>query len=181
MRIGFDFDGVFIDKPPFIPKKLIERLYKKKSSNLSYRFPSKAEQVIRILSHKKIFRPPIRENIATIKKYKKNGSHTFFLISGRFGFIKKETENLLKHYQLEEMFKKRFINYDNNQPHIHKKNVLKHIQLDRYVDDDFDLILFLSKITPKTIFFWVNKLEDKKISKNLFAITDFSKVFKDKL
>ena len=30
MNIGFDLDKVFIDTPPFIPKTVIEKLYKKK-------------------------------------------------------------------------------------------------------------------------------------------------------
>ncbi|OGM18367.1 hypothetical protein A2686_04400 [Candidatus Woesebacteria bacterium RIFCSPHIGHO2_01_FULL_38_10] len=70
-KIAFDLDGVFINKPPFIPRKVIEWLYRSHRNNkkLSYRMPTtKIERLIRSFSHHHLFRPPIKKNIEFAKK-----------------------------------------------------------------------------------------------------------------
>lgn len=71
--IAFDLDGIIIDKPPFVPKKLLELLYRGLSENgLHYRCPeSELEILIRRLSHSPVLRPPINMNIDHIKRLKR--------------------------------------------------------------------------------------------------------------
>ena len=52
MNIGFDFDKVFIDYPPFLPGKLFDKLYKKKDNGtLLFRIPEYPEQILRKALH----------------------------------------------------------------------------------------------------------------------------------
>jgi len=44
MRIGVDFDKIFVSPPPLIPPSIIELFYKKKNGSLSYRIPGTVEK-----------------------------------------------------------------------------------------------------------------------------------------
>lgn len=178
MNIGFDLDGIFIDKPPFIPNRLIDWLYRdKKSKTLAYRIPSAPEQMIRKVSHLTIFRPQITKNVSFIKKAYGKNKHQYYLISSRFGFLEKETEKILKKHQLINIFKEKFINFNNQQPHLFKSEVIKKLKLDCYIDDDLPLISFVAKKNPKIKFFWLNK-KTKALSKNIFAVKSLNEIIK---
>lgn len=176
MNIGFDLDKVLINYPPFVPAKLIDLLYKEKSNGvLKYRIPSKFEQYLRLLTHLSILRPPITENIAFIKSPKASNSK-YYLISGRFGFLKGRTQNLIQKYNFSSIFNEMFFNFENKQPHLFKNEAIKKLKLDRYIDDDLPLLRFLSEKNPTVRFYWLNKNRDGELSRNLFAITRISDI-----
>lgn len=178
MNIGFDLDKVFINNPPFIPSTIIEKLYRKKANGvLLYRIPSRPEQVIRILSHYHFFRPPISHNIAFLNTLN-DKNHKYFIISSRFGFLKKRTHSVIKRYGLEKYFDHMLFNFENQQPHLFKNEVIKNHAINRYVDDDLHLLKFLAKENPKTKFFWLNDKEKGKMSNNLYAITTLGDILK---
>src|SRR3990167_6999758 len=106
-KIGFDLDGVFISGPPFIPKFLIEWLYKQRRNSLLYRFPGKLEQKIRDLSHIPIFRPAIKNNLLFFKKTRLSN---MYLISSRFSFLKQRTADWDKKNNFFGYFKKCYFN-----------------------------------------------------------------------
>ena len=165
IRIGFDLDGVIVDKPPLIPKKLLEWLVRlHQNKKLAYRFPkSKLEQKIRILSHHLFLRPPIKKNLEFIKKIAKNKKCQLYLISGRYAFLKKRTDQWLKHYQINNLFKKTLINLKNEQPHLFKKKQIKDLKIDIFIDDDLPLASYLSKTLPKTKIFCFDHKKDKQL------------------
>lgn len=177
MKIGFDFDKIFIDYPPFVPSRLIDRLYKDTDGKeLRYRIPAKAEQYIRLFSHYPIFRPLIKQNILTLKKNSSEKTNTYFLISSRFGFLKNRTELLIQKLNFDTLFEEMYFNYENKQPHLFKQEIIKNLSLDRYVDDDLSLLTYLAKCFPKIRFYWLGN-KKKKIKNNLFAIKNISDVF----
>lgn len=155
IKIAFDLDGIIIDKPPLIPKKLLERLFKGKGNGkLHYRFPhSKLEQKIRKLSHFYLFRPPIRKNIEFIKKLANDNNYELFVVSGRYSFIKDETKVWFEKRGLENVFKNIFLNSSDKQPHLFKEEKLREIDADIFVDDDCLIITYLlDKIKGLKIF-----------------------------
>lgn len=177
MNIGFDLDKIFIEYPFFLPDVVINKSYKKiVKGKLIYRIPSRPEQLLRLLLHLPIFRQPIRTNISLIKKLsKKNNKH--YLISGRFGFLKKRTNQIVKKYRFDKIFDGLYFNFDNNQPHLLKNQIIKKLNIDLYVDDDLELLKYIAFDNPKVKFFWLNKKLSKKLSKNLFAINNLSEMF----
>ena len=178
MNIGFDLDKIFINYPPFVPAKLIDRLYKKKSNGvLMYRLPSKPEQLIRAITHYSLLRPPIVNNIQFIETIAKIQKHKYYLISSRFSFLKERTEAIIKKYKFDKVFDEMFFNFRDQQPHIFKDEVIKKMKVDRYVDDDLPLLEFTAKNNHNTKFFWLNKNQSKQLSKNLFAIKNLSEMF----
>lgn len=173
MNIGFDLDGIFVDKPPFMPKWLIEKLYKEKDDKiLQYRIPGKLEQQIRKISHFPIFRPAITGNISKLIQIANNNRHALFLISSRFGFLKDATLHIEKKYSFPSIFKIISFNYENGQPHVFKNRLIKKLNINKYVDDDLSLLKFLAKENPQVIFYWLNAKKNEQLENNLLAITD---------
>lgn len=178
MNVGFDLDKIFINFPPFVPSKIIDLFYKEKTNHeLKYRIPSKIEQIIRGFSHYPIFRPPIIKNIEYIKNLSLTNTNKYYLISSRFSFLKKRTDNLIKRYHFDKIFNAMYFNYSNNQPHKFKDGIMKKLNLDMYIDDDLQLLEYLVDKNPKTKFFWLNGKISKPLKKNLFAIKNISEMF----
>ena len=177
MNIGFDLDNIFISTPPFIPKQIIDKLYKKKDNgDLLYRIPSVPEQILRHTSHIPIFRPAIRENLDFIKSIPKS-NNKLFLISSRFKFLEKRTSKLVKKYGLDKIFDEMYFNFENMQPHIFKNNVLKKLNLDAYIDDDLSLLKHVSKENNKTKFYWLKTFNKPYgLPKNITAISKLKEI-----
>lgn len=160
IKIAFDLDGIIIDKPPLIPKNLLERLFRgcNYRSGLHYRFPkSKLEISIRKISHFYLFRPPIKENIDFIKKIAKSPKYEIYIISGRYSFLLSETKNWFSKRKLNELFKKVYFNLNDEQPHLHKEKLLLKIKPDYFIDDDEELVDYLREKLDKTKLFYYQK------------------------
>ena len=179
MNLGFDFDNVLIDSPPLIPNALIHYLYRGKSNGtLLYRFPQYPEVLLRKITHYPIFRPPITENISFLQHITQNKKNKHYLISSRFGFLKNETNMLIKKYGFDKIFDDLYFNFNNKQPHLFKNEIIKKLHVHRYVDDDLPLLHFLAKSNPKTLFFWLNPKKNETLHKNLFAISNIYDLLK---
>lgn len=177
MNIGFDLDKIFINHPPYVSDKFIDRLYKRKTQeNLFYRIPSRTEQLLRLATHTKHFRKPIKENINVLEELKKDKKNKYYLITGRFGFLKKKTEAFINKHNFDKIFDGMYFNYENQQPHHFKDTIIKFLHIDKYVDDDKDLLTYLSQHNPKTVFFWLNKKQQGIVHDNLFGITNLKQI-----
>jgi len=158
VKIGFDLDGVIVDKPPLIPKGLIEFLTKKPAnSSLHFRFPkSFVEQYVRKISHFYLFRPPLRQNVDFIKRLSTK-KYEPYIISGRYSFLTSETDIWLKKRGLEDLFKAVFINLGNEQPHLFKERIIKNLGLDYFFEDDEETVAYLSQKVGKAKVFLVSQ------------------------
>ncbi len=173
--IGFDFDKVFVNYPPFIPSFLIEYLYKRRNHNLSYRFPGKIEQKIRKLSHFPFLRPPIKENIDSLKKIYEKNDLKIYLVSSRFSFLKDRTYLWDKINNIFKYFEGIYFNFNDNQPHIFKDTIIKQEGIKKFIDDDLDLLHYLSGRNPKVKFYWINKKSKKRLlPKNIIHIKNLA-------
>lgn len=183
MNIGFDLDRIFINTPPFIPGEIITKLYKKKDNGvLLYRIPSKPEQLFRRATHIPLFRPPIEENIEFLRSIPKK-HNKLYLISSRYKFLEGVTNELIKKYNLDQVFDALYFNYENKQPHIFKNEVLKKLKLDVFIDDDLSLLQYVAKENPKTKFYWLETDEKgsalahyKHLEKNVIPISRLSNI-----
>lgn len=178
MNIGFDLDKVLIDYPPFIPEGIIDRFYKKRAKGiLLYRIPSKPEQFIRKCIHFPLFRQPITQNLNFLRTFSKK-DHKLYLISSRFGFLKKLTSDLIKRHKLDTIFDEMYFNFDNEQPHLFKDEIVNKLKLHLYVDDDLSLLQYLAKRNKKIKFYWLTKHKNAQTfdEKNIFSISDLSAI-----
>jgi hypothetical protein len=144
MVIGFDLDKVFIDYPPLVPAFVIDWLYKNHNHKLSYRIPTHPLEIfIRNLSHIDFLRPPIQANIAFLKSLHNTHQHSLHLISSRYNFLVPQTEKLLKKYGIYDCFTSINLNTQNEQAHLFKLRILRHLQADVFIDDDLQLLDYL--------------------------------------
>jgi glycosyltransferase involved in cell wall biosynthesis len=137
LRIGFDLDGVIIGKPPLMPKRLIEWLYRGRiNKHLAYRYPGNFEKFIRWLSHHYLFRPPIERNIRILRNLHNNKDIELYAVSGRYKFLKGRTKEWLKANHLYRIFKSVKINEADEKSHLFKKRTIVDLKLDYYIEDD---------------------------------------------
>lgn len=151
-KIAFDLDGVIVDKPPLIPKGVLEWLFRGRcrKEELCFYFPQSGwEQSLRKFSHFYLFRPPIKENIDLIKKIAQDPRYEIYIVSGRYSFLTKETTNWLSKWQINDSwFKKIYTNLTNEPPHLFKEKVLRQIRADIFVDDNLQTVEYLRKRMP---------------------------------
>jgi len=147
VRIGFDLDGVIIDKPPFIPHSIMEKLVREHDhKKLSYRYPTSSfERKIRFWSHHPLLRPPIKKNIRLIKELYKSKNYKLFVVSSRYSFLEERTRQWFRFYKLRKFFEKVYINLEDAQPHLFKEEMIKRLKLDVFIDDDLPLLDYLRK------------------------------------
>ncbi len=177
MRLGFDLDNVIISYPPLIPSWLLNQLYKEPDhGKLQYRIPGFWEQRGRSLLHFPLLRQAIPHNLVFLRSLKREGKDDLYLISSRFGFLKRQTNRLIKRYQLDKIFRELFFNFNDEQPHLFKDAIVKHLRIERYIDDDLPLLTYLADNNPEVNFFWYNPTLNKTLSKNLFATTHIESI-----
>lgn len=158
IRIGFDLDGVVIDKPFFVPQILLERLVRKKTDHqLLYRYPqSSIERQIRIASHHPVLRPPITKNINLIKELFRSKKYILFVVSSRYSFLEKRTKEWFRYYKMKKFFKEIYINLDDEQSHLYKEKMVKKLKLNVFIDDDKPLLKYLKSKINNVEFVYVS-------------------------
>lgn len=163
-RIGFDLDGVVVDKPPFIPGWFVEFIYRgyyDPKKELSYRYPThQLEVLLRQISHHPIFRPPIKQQVEMIKKLHDSKKYKMFGVTSRYSFLKKRTKQWFAYHRMNGFFEKIYINENNEQPHLFKEKVIKKLGLDIFIDDDRPLLDYLQKKIEDVDFIFVEDSED---------------------
>lgn len=164
LRIGFDLDRVFVNYPPLVPGTLIEYLYKKRNGKLSYRIPGRIERTIRNISHITALRPPIAANIEVLAKISKKKRFLLYLVSSRFSFLRERTDLWDKKHKISRFFEKIFFNSRDEQPHEFKDEIIRKEKIDKFIDDDLDLLIYLAEKNPDVDFYW---LSQKRLAKNL--------------
>ena len=167
VKIGIDLDGVIVDKPFFIPKKLIEWLFRAHHNHgKKYRIPKwPLEILIRKKSHHWLLRPPIRKNLETLKKVINQNLAAVYIISGRYRFLSNETKVWFKKNKLEDLLKSAYINKKNLQPHLFKEKMTKKLKLDYFFDDDPIVINHLKAKIKGLNCYLANKKKGIKIPK----------------
>lgn len=146
-KIGFDLDGVLINKPPFITKSLLEWLVRShNTTKLSYRYPKhNLERWTRWLSHHPIFRPPLKNNIRIVKKLSREEKCRLYAISSRYKFLEERTKEWFRYHRLNDVFESIYINLNNEQPHLFKERMIKKLKIEVFIDDDLHLIQYLRR------------------------------------
>src|SRR5262249_16323700 len=91
--------------------------------------------------------------------------------SGRFGFLKKQTEKILRFYELDGFFQDMYFNNKNEQPHLFKNRIIQEKNIALFVDDDLTLLKFLAKENSSVLFFWLNEKNNQRLEENLIGIT----------
>jgi uncharacterized HAD superfamily protein len=182
MKIGFDLDRVLINYPPIVPALFIDWLYRNHDvkEQVSYRYPkSSFERWFRKLTHFYLLRPKMTKNVDFVVSLSQSSNHDLYLVSSRYKFLEDLTLKILNRYGLGSAFKSVNLNIKDEQPHLFKTRVIKELNLDIFIDDDLDLLKYLSNNLSKTKLVWYNprtkltKVGQIDVIKNLEELTKF--------
>jgi len=172
LKIGFDLDGVILYNPVRIFRVFITDFYKriknkilgKKDQPKFYIPKTNFEKFIWFILHKTSFMiNPGYEKIQQLSKIK---NVNLYLITGRYSFLKKDLNSWLKKIKAKQVFKNCYYNQKDEQPYIFKLKMIKKLNLDFYIEDNWDIVKELIK-QKKTKILWMTNLLDRKINYHL--------------
>lgn len=169
LKVGFDLDGVILYNPARIARPFISWLKDKKiigRKKSEFFIPkTRFQQWLWYLFHKSsIFVAP---GLPEIKDLVDRGLIEAYIITARFNHLKHDFEKWLNKAEVKNIFKQSFLNELNEQPYLFKKKMIEKLDLDLFVEDNWDIVNFLDnkvkwpKKKPKI--FWIYNFFDQKI------------------
>lgn len=183
LKVGFDLDGVLLYNPARIVRPLVSLLKKKKviqRKELQFFVPqTKTQQLFWRLFHKSsLFVSPA---IKDIEQLVKAGEIEAYIITGRFAHLQTDTQVWFKKFARKKIFKQSLMNEQDEQPHLFKERKIRELGLDYFVEDNWDIVNYLSQKKLKTKLVWITNLLDRKIDfpRKFFLLADFIKQLND--
>ena len=167
LKVGFDLDGVILYNPIRLVRP-IAKLFKplkffifKQEKEFFYYPKSKIEQFLFFLLHKTSFKPdPALKDIKQLVEAKKIKA---YIITGRYSFLTKDYETWLRKIKAETIFDKCYQNKNDLQPNEFKEIMIKKLNLDVYIEDNWDIIRKIKSQKSKVKIFWITNILDKHI------------------
>jgi len=166
LKMGFDLDGVLLYNPARmlrpvtgIAKKILN---KKKAKKIEFYYPksSLAQLAWRIVHWSSLYIAP---GLNDIKKMSQDGSIEPYIITSRYDCLKGDFEGWLKHMNAKKYFKGSFHNKENLQPHIFKRQMIKKLDLQYFVEDNYDIVKHIAHTTKAKII-WITNPFDNHIA-----------------
>jgi len=162
LKVGFDFDGVILYNPARVLRPFLGYLRGKKKVNgsekLVFYHPKKTiQRWFWWLAHQSSLFPA--KGLEEIKILQKEGKLTAYVITGRSTFLKSDFNRRLHSLGGSDFITESFITESDEQPHEFKAKIINQLQLDCYVEDNWNIAQYLSKHTKARIF-WISNLAD---------------------
>ncbi len=161
-KVGFDFDGVVIYNPMRVLRPFASFIKKKnwvKRKELEFFVPEKNwEKFLWYLAHQSSLFPA--KGWKTIKKLKQLGVIDPYLVTGRNTFLKQDLKSKFYLFGLNKVFETFYITETNEQPHLFKERVIKQLKLDFFVEDNWDIVNYLTRCSLPAKVIWVTNFVD---------------------
>ncbi len=166
VKIGFDLDGVLLDNPSRVFRSLISRskkahLFPRKELEF-YHPNSSFEQLLWSLVHKSSYK--LADGFTDLENLVlKHQNLEIYVVSARFACLKNDTARWKKIINRNNIFKAIYFNEHDEQPHFFKKRMIKELSLNYFIEDNWDVALYLSKNQTKTQIWWLSNFLDRVI------------------
>lgn len=167
LKVGFDLDGVILQNPlrnlRIVAKKLkVIKPFIFKQEVKPFYFPhSKFEQILWRVLHWSSWQ--IDPGIAKIEKLVKRKKIKAYIITGRFSFLKADFNSWIKKINKNNIFTACLMNNNNLQPDKFKIKMINQLNLDFFVEDNYDIIERLNHKT-KAKNLWLTNFFDQWIN-----------------
>jgi len=163
IRVGFDFDGVVMYNPLRVIRPLMSFLKLKKlvkKEQLTFFQPrSKGQKFFWWLAHQTSLFPAT--GMEELRSLVESGRIEAFLITGRSSFLNKDLREKLKMYDLTNIFSKIFITDRDEQPHLFKEKMIKQLNLKYFIEDNWDIVMYLGKKLKASRLLWIYNIADR--------------------
>jgi len=166
LRIGFDLDGVLLYNPvriirPFIA--LFKDVFLRKNS-LAFYYPTSplAQRMWKLFHKSSIYIAP---GINDIKELVQKNKIKAYIITARYSFLGPSLITWAKKNGFDVIFSQIYFNKDDEQPHLFKENKIKELNLDFFIEDNWDIVNHLShshKLGCRI--FWIYNIFDRQIT-----------------
>lgn len=186
VKVGVDLDGVVARHSLggfwVWARRVKEKILKKMHSS-TYYYPSTPfeRQAWKVIDG---MRKPFIDKDSLFNSLSKRNDIRFYLVTSRFKFLEKLTQDWLEKHGLDSHFYRVCINVNDLDPFIFKEKVVKDHNLDFFIDDDLDCINYLKKKNNVKLY-WVvpgHRDEDDNHDHRVRNCQDFtealSKIFK---
>lgn len=164
LRVGFDLDGVILYNPARIARPLIvlfKNLFFHQKKVLFYIPTSKWEKFLYRLIHKtSIFVAGGYEDLIQMIQKKEIEA---YIITARYSFMKDDFEQWIQKLDAKKYFTVCMMNKNNEQPHLYKQKAIEKLHLDIFVEDNWDIVTYLSHNTHAKIF-WITNIFDRSLA-----------------
>ena len=173
LKVGFDLDGVLLYNPARIFRPLIafiKNIFFNHQQMLTFYYPkTKLEKWLWWFFHKSsLFVADGFEEINNLVQQKKIKA---YLITARYSFLKKDLDQWLKRMKIDHYFSGIYYNKNDEQPHLFKEKLIKKLNLDIFVEDNWDIVKYLNQKSKskeqKYKIFWIYNIFDRKIKYHL--------------
>lgn len=168
IKVGFDLDGVLLYNPVRIYRPVVSfikrRILKRKKTRFFVPTSPWQQTLFRFFHLSSFFVAP---GFARIKELADAGVIEPYLITGRFAFLKSDLDHWLRKMKADQVFKACYYNSENEQPHLFKARMIQTLDLDMFVEDNWDIVERLNRIVrpSKSRFtcWWVSNIMDSGI------------------
>lgn len=146
IKVGFDLDGVILYNPARIIRpitSMIKHTLLHKKGLIFYYPKSHWEKTFwRILHLSSFITAP---GLSDLVELAKSGKIEAYIITARFDFLKDDFHSWIKKIKGDTFLKGYYHNAKNEQPHLFKEKMIKKLNLDVYVEDNWDIVSHLNK------------------------------------
>lgn len=165
--VGFDLDGVLLYNPVRIFRPIIAFVKKKflKKNKTSFYYPKgKFQKVLFRLFHKSSFMTS--PGIDIIRNLVNQGQIKAYIITARFDYLKPDLDKWLEKIKADEIFTACYHNAKDEQPHEFKLRMVKKLNLDVFVEDNWDIVKHLNQLNQDVVsvkplkVFWITNIID---------------------
>lgn len=171
LKVGFDLDGVILYNPIRVARPIIaffKSIFFNHKKPLFFYYPkTKIEKLFwKILHLSSLFPAP---GVNEIKKLVKEKKIKAYLITGRYSFLENDLQQRIKKLKLKNFFEGIYFNKNDLQPHLFKEKMIKKLNLDIYIEDNWDIVNYLTQNSElktqnkKIKIFWIYNLFDRRI------------------
>lgn len=161
IKVGLDFDGVVAYNPFRIIRPIVA--FVKRNffgvKNLRFWYPRhRWQQIFWMTLHESSVFPA--KGIDLLRKLIEEERIEAHLVTARYSFLDDHLYNWLDKYNLRSLFKTVNLNKNDEQPHLFKEKIIKKFDLDFFVEDNLDIVRYLSQ-EQKTRIFWIYNILDR--------------------
>ena len=178
LKVGFDLDGVLLYNPLKVARPAVaaaKALFFKARRGIFYIPRSSLQRLMWLVLHKSsLF---IEPGYKDIKKLIARGRIRAYVVSGRYSFVQGDLEDWLKRLEAGKYFAGIYVNSRDEQPTVFKERIIKKLDLDVFIEDNWDVVAYLNKSKVKSQkskvkIFWIYNIVDRWLIKYNYKFAD---------
>jgi hypothetical protein len=160
--VGLDFDGVVAYNPARLARFPISFIKHHVFGVKKVQFfvPKTAMQrALWALVHETSMFPS--QGATLLRHLTQTGQIEAHLVTARFGYLEKGLMSFLRRWDLLDCFTSITLNTKEEQPHIFKARIIRSRKFSYYIEDNWDIVSYLSSDRVKTEVHWIYNIIDR--------------------